>query len=237
MSLLEPRCRTPCQGFVPILRVFICLLAVVAPRAAQGTDQDDSLLAFAVNIERTPTQPWTGYGVYLGRGFFITAAHVVGHAWLTRPRVVIGGHDYPTHVVKEGSFDATDLTVLSVDESLLPLRLRLRENHICTASPRPGEPVVSVVPEKTVRSYVLAPEHLPVSARKFSTVVADVAHTGNSGSGVFDVQTRCLLGIMSRKISQTIKNNATGASATQDIAKYFVPAAEIRAFLPPGVGL
>jgi hypothetical protein len=90
-----------------------------------------------------------------------------------------------------------------------------------------------VVPEGTARSRVLAPEKLPIDVRKFSTVIADVAQTGNSGSGVFDVNDRCLLGIMSRKISQT-KKWANGKTTTHDIAKYFVPASTIREFVPPG---
>jgi hypothetical protein len=32
-------------------------------------------------------------------------------------------------------------------------------------------------------------------------VISDVATTGNSGSGVFDAGQKCLLGIMSRKIT------------------------------------
>jgi hypothetical protein len=61
---------------------------------------------------------------------------------------------------------------------------------------------------------------------KFTTLIADVATTGNSGSGVFDPSHKCLLGVMSRKIvSQTTEGD-------KDIAKYFVPATAIRDFLP-----
>jgi hypothetical protein len=63
-------------------------------------------------------------------------------------------------------------------------------------------------------------------------VIADVDRTGNSGSGVFDAQHRCLLGIMSRKISQSRTRPDNGKPETRDIAKYFVPASEIAAFLP-----
>ena len=183
-------------------------------------------------------QTWgPGYGIYLGKGLFLTAAHVVGRAWMTRPKVVIAGQDYPTRVVKEGSFEGTDLTLLAVDEDLLPMRLRLRQSSLCKQPPWPGEQIVTVVPEGTVRSHVIAPERLPADVRKFSTVIGDVARTGNSGSGVFDVQHRCLLGIMSRKISQLRARPDTGKSETRDIAKYFVPASEIAAFLPADLPL
>jgi hypothetical protein len=194
---------------------------------------DDSLLAYAVNIHRTPMQTWgPGYGIYLGKGFFITAAHVAGRAWMTRPKVVIAGQEYPTRVIKEGSFEGTDLTLMSIEESLLPMRLRLRRNALCKEPPWPGQQVVTVVPEGVVRSHIIAPQQLPLGARRFSTVIADVARTGNSGSGVFDAQHRCLLGIMSRKISQSRTRPDTGKTEARDIAKYFVPASEIAAFLP-----
>jgi Trypsin-like peptidase domain len=217
-----------------VLRKLTCsaLILLLLGRPAWTQNADESLIAYAVNVHRTPVQTWPGYGIYLGNGLFITAAHVVGRAWMTRPKVVIAGQEYPTRVVKEGSFEATDLTLLSIEESLLPMRLRLRKNSLCKEPPSPGQQVVTVVPESVVRSHIIAPGRLPVDVRKFSTVIADVARTGNSGSGVFDAQKRCLLGIMSRKISLSRNRPDTGKPETRDIAKYFVPASEISAFLP-----
>jgi len=220
--------------FVMRLRfIFGVIVLTVLVRSAWAQNLDDSLLAYAVNVHRTPMQTWgPGYGIYLGKGLFITAAHVVGRAWITRPKVVVAGLEYPTRVIKEGSFEGTDLTLMSIEESLLPMRLRLRRTALCKEPPWPGEQVVTVVPEGAVRSHIIAPERLPIEARKFSTVIADVARTGNSGSGVFDAQRRCLLGIMSRKISESRTRPDTGKTETHDIAKYFVPASEIAAFLP-----
>jgi len=196
---------------------------------------DDSLLHFAVNIHQKPMQSWgPGYGIYLGKGLFVTAAHVAGRSWLTRPRVAIEGQEYPTQVVKEGSFEGIDLTLLLVEERFLPMRLSLRHNKLCDIDPKPGEAVVTVVPEGTARSRIFPPEKLPASVRQYSTAIADVAPTGNSGSGVFDVQRGCLLGIMSRKISQVVTHQDTGKTETHDIAKYFVPASAIREFIPAG---
>jgi hypothetical protein len=67
----------------------------------------------------------------------------------------------------------------------------------------------------------------PQFQKRFSTVISDVATTGNSGSGVFDAGQKCLLGIMSRKIFV----RADEKSEPKDIAKYFVPASTIRAFI------
>ena len=214
----------------------VLLILMGAPSRADGPD--DTLLAYAVHIHRTPMQSWgPGFGIYLGKGLFITAAHVVGRAWMTRPKVVIAGQEYPTSVIREGSFEGTDLTILSIEESLLPMRLRLRQTALCKAPPKPGENVVTVVPEGAVRSHILAPKQIPAGARKFSTAIADVANTGNSGSGVFDAQHRCLLGIMSRKISQSRTRPDTGKSEARDIGKYFVPASEIAGFLPADLRL
>jgi hypothetical protein len=207
-------------------------LVVFGCRVSRALEPDESLRIYAVNIHQTPMQSWgPGYGIYLGKGLFITAAHVAGRTWLTRPKVVVEGREYPTRVIKEGDFEHTDLTLLSVTEDLLPIRLRLRRNPICQENPRPGQNVITVVPEGIARSYVLSPEKLPLNARKFSTVIADVARTGNSGSGVFDAQRRCLLGIMSRKISQVLTKPDTGKAETHDIAKYFVPALTISEFV------
>ena len=94
-----------------------------------------------------------------------------------------------------------DLTLLSIDEQKLPIYLQMRRMPLCENRPWPGEPVIVAIPEGTARSHIMSPALLPSDVRKrFSTVISDVATTGNSGSGVFDAGQKCLLGIMSRKI-------------------------------------
>jgi hypothetical protein len=218
--------------------LFGMLAAMLMATMARAEKPDESLLPFAVNVHQTPMQTWgPGYGIYLWRGLFITAAHVAGRTWITKPKIAIEGWEYPTRVAKEGSFEGTDLTVLSVEEALLPMRLRLRKNALCKEPPRPGEEVTTVVPEGTARSHVMAPSLLPAGVRRFNTVIADVAQTGNSGSGVFDAKLGCLLGIMSRKISTARLRQDTGKTEMIDIAKYFVPASEMAAFLPADLTL
>jgi Trypsin-like peptidase domain len=199
---------------------------------AQTDPADDSLRLYAVNIVQDPPQPWTGYGIYLGKGLVLTAAHVVGSAAHTKPRVHIAGMELPATAIKEGNFERVDLTLLSVDEQKLPVYLRMRRMPLCDDKPWPGEPVIVAIPEGTARSHIMLPSLLPAIVQKrFSTVISDVATTGNSGSGVFDAGQKCLLGIMSRKI--TVRpNTADAESKEKDIAKYFVPASTIRAFIP-----
>ena len=103
---------------------------------------------------------------------------------------------------------------------------------LCDNKPWPGEPVIVAIPEGTARSHIMLPSLLPAQFQKrFSTVIRDVATTGNSGSGVFDAGQKCLLGIISLKIYQTPSSGAP-QSEQKDIAKYFVPASTIRAFIP-----
>jgi hypothetical protein len=164
------------------------------------------------------------YGVYLGNGLVITAAHVVGSS---NPPVRIAGLDLTAKVLKTSPFEQLDLTLLSIDQEKLPVSYRLRRMPICQIPPTPGEDVIVAIPEKTVHSRVVPPRSLPGNIRqRFPTAIQDVATTGNSGSGVFDANRKCLLGIMSRKITVT----PTGGGTPRDIAKYFVPAPAIRGF-------
>ena len=217
-----------------MLRFAIGLILATAGLAslgfAQAQSTDDSLRIYAVDILHEPPQSWTGYGVYLGRGLVITAAHVVGSASQTNPVVRIAGLDLPAKAIKEGWH--VDLTLLSIDEKKLPIYLQMRRMPLCEKPSWPGEPVIVAIPESTARSRIISPQLLPLNVRtKFPTVIRDVATTGNSGSGVFDAGTKCLLGIMSKKIFVRA-SNSDGESEEKDIAKYFVPASTIRAFIP-----
>jgi hypothetical protein len=215
------------------------LAAALAPSGARAQSTDADLKPFAVHINRTPQQSWPGYGIYLGDGLILTASHVPGPFAATKPRVVIAGQDLPAGLVKEGNLGGVDLTLLSVEASKLPIRLQMRRMPLCERAPYAGEAVVVAIPEGTARSRVLPPQAIPADLRgRFSTAIADVATTGNSGSGVFDAANLCLLGIISRKISVVQRGLRLGApvtATTSDIAKYFVPAFVIKAFIPPGV--
>jgi hypothetical protein len=200
-------------------------LAPAKPGCAQAVDAtDSSLRIYAVHVSGGL------YGVYLGQGLIITAAHVVGSA---NPPVRIAGLDLSGKVVKLSPFEQLDLALLSVDEEKLPINLRLRRMPLCQRPLFAGEPVIVAIPERTARSQVVSPLSLPSNIRnRFSTAIKDVATTGNSGSGVFDANLKCLLGIMSRKIF----DRPAGGGADKDLAKYFVPAPIIRAFIPSEYG-
>jgi hypothetical protein len=208
-----------------IRAVCILLLIAVAPLPSQASQPDDSLLIYSVGVNG-------GAGIYLGNGLVLSVAHVVGGGILNKPKLTIAHQSLLATVVKESPFEQFDLALLEFDDSSLPVSLRLRRLALCQGSPWPGQDVISLTPHGTVRSQVLSPKGLPLNVQRFSTIIRDVATAGNSGSGVFDAQRKCLLGIMSRKISQVKVRKDTGEKITKDIAKYFVPAATIAEFMP-----
>jgi S1-C subfamily serine protease len=211
-----------------LVAVVVSLLSATAVVCADDTDR--SLLTYAVSVNG-----WAG--IYLGKGLILTASHVVGQALVNRPKVTIAGQSLPARVLKQDTFERSDLALLAIDDERLPTRVRLRRVSLCETPPWPGEDVITVAPEETVHSHVLSPLGLPSQVKRFNTIIGDVARTGNSGSGVFDAQKKCLLGIMSRKITQSRTVFATGSKQTYDIAKYFVPASVIAQFLPADVDL
>ena len=209
-------------------------LAASDATRASNAPGDGDLVAFSAHVNRAPKQSWPGYGVYLGDGLVLTASHVPGPFARNNPHVVVGGRDFPTSLVKEGRIDTVDLTLLSFDPSNLPMRLRLRRMTLCDKDPYPGEAVVVATPEGVARSRILPPEAIPPEFRsRFGqSTIPDVATTGNSGSGVFDAWRQCLLGVMSRKFTIELRGKPP---RTVDIAKYFVPVKDIRAFIPKDV--
>lgn len=187
-------------------------------------------------------EPFVGYGIYLGKGVVITAAHVLGN-WpssITNPRVLIAGQELPAKVIKDGSFEATDVALLSVDEARLPISLQLRRNPLCGKPPTAGENVIVVLSYGTARSRIVSPQQLPPKYRaNFNTFINDVKIAGGSGSGVFDAQRKCLLGILSSLVwgyNYRMENGRLVrdlARNTVGIARHFVSVSEIAEFIPP----
>jgi hypothetical protein len=207
-------------------RVGLVLCLLMTPLAVKHAEavgrKEDSPWVATVGIIRNGEQP--GSGVYLKSGLIITAAHLT--ALDANMSVRIAGAVLPAQILKQGSADEIDLSLLRVDEQKLPIRPRLPQVHLCEAPPWPGDPVIVVDAQRASRSHVVAPQVLPFTLRtKFSTLIGDVATTGNSGSGVFDPNRKCLLGIISGKFT------SRAPAGDKEIAKYFVSATAIRDFV------
>ena len=199
------------------------------------TADDDSLKIYAVNVVKTPPfqKQFTGYGIYLGHGAVITAAHVVGHwPFFTHPRVLIAGKELPATVIREGSFATTDLALLTVKEARLPVSLRLRRNPLCTRAPQINMQVIDAVPEEITSARIISPMTIAPELRmRFDTLISSPEA---SGSGLFDADRKCLLGIVSAKVQKyTYKmQDRRVMVVTNGFAGYFVPASKIANFIP-----
>jgi Trypsin-like peptidase domain len=200
-------------------------LTLVFPCSGYAAGPDDSFLPYAVGVNG-------GAGVYLGNGLILSVAHVVGGGIVNKPKVTIAGRNLPATVVKESPFEQLDLALLEIDEATLPVSLRLRRIPLCQGNTWPGEEIVSLSAQGPVRSRMLSPTSLPMEARSLSTVFRDDGKTGNSGTGVFEAQRKCLLGIVSRGIFQVQTQKVANKKTTRNIAKYFVSAATIAKFMP-----
>ncbi len=213
-------------------RVQITAQNVLAP--LNNDNPDNNLRIYAVNVIHTTLpfrNPLVGYGVYLGQGMVLTAAHIVGRVpFFTHPRVLIAGMDLPATVIREGSKETIDLALLSVDKSRLPYSLRLRRNPICKAPLKAGADVIIVYPERAVRSKLISPLQIdPAYRSRFNTLINEPE---GSGSGVFNGRTKCLFGIVSKEVEKTF----SGAKRT-NFAGYFVPTPAIIEFISKALRL
>jgi hypothetical protein len=221
----------------------VVTLAASAVTEVRAQDRDDSLKIYAINVihDRLWKKPFVGYGVYLGKGVVATAAHVLGRfpAFIANPRVLVGGREIAARVVKQGSFTTTDLAILTVDERQLPVSYRLRRNPLCKDAPNGGDGVIIALPQMIARSRIVISKSLPIEYRATSnTFIDDAPIPGGSGAGVFHAESKCLLGILSSKISNHNFRVENGRSvrdlsrSTIDIARHFVPASAIDEFMP-----
>jgi hypothetical protein len=216
--------------------IIITMINIPTPVHAQA--DDEALRIYAVNVVKTPPfqKPFTGYGVYLGQGLVLTAAHVVGHwPFFTHPRVLVAGQDLPVTIIKQGSSETTDLALLSVDAERLPVSLRLRRNPICKIPPTVGMEVVDVEPQATTRAHIISPFLiLPSLQRRFDSLIDSPKA---SGSAIFDPERKCLLGIVSAKVEKYAYGMWKGRIvwAPSGYAGYFVSAAKIINFIPQDI--
>jgi hypothetical protein len=216
--------------------IIVTMISIPTPLHAQV--DDEALRTYAVNVVKTAPfkKPFTGYGVYLGQGLILTAAHVVGRwSFFTRPRVLVAGQDLPVTIIKQGSLETTDLALLSVDADRLPVSLRLRRNPICKLPAAVGSEVVDVEPQATTRSHITSPFLiLPSLQQRFDSLIDSPK---DSGSAIFDPERKCLLGIVSAKVEKYAYGMWKGRFvwAPNGYAGYFVSAAKITDFIPQDI--
>ena len=102
--------------------------------------------------------------------------------------------------------------------------------------PPAGTNVVVVYPERTERSQIIPAKAIVPRARSLFGSLISERHV--SGSGVFDPEKKCLLGIMSAAVStqydfRTAPEPPHIGLQQDKSTGYFVPASVISNFLPP----
>ena len=198
----------------------VCL--AISDTHAEPVDNwvQDYVVQFLSGKEQNPF----GAGVYLGNGLVITAAHVVGSTRGVR----IDAVNVPARLVKRGSFPELDLSLISVDQNKISDSLRERRMSLCQEQSPAGAPVLLGAPQGITRTSIASPMVIPPELRtKYPTLISELTTDGKSGSGVFDVEGKCLLGVLSSKIYNTVDHKA--------YASYFVPASTIQSFIPVGI--
>lgn len=220
------------------LRVIAVLVALTAgPALSQAqTGPGEDLRIYAVGVVNAAPfkRPLSGYGIYLGQDAIITPAHVVGHwSLFDNPTILVGGQRVVAKIIKKGSFATIDLALLVVPDDSLPVSLRLRQNPLCHSVPDSNSNVEIVYPDRTLRSKMVSPQAIgPRYREKFKTLVSEPQ---GSGSGVFDPDKKCLLGIMSAAIIRRSRRADAlplrGFPWERSVG-YFVPASAIASFLP-----
>jgi hypothetical protein len=215
-------------GFFAIPSNLIVLIGIVGLSSAHAGDRKESGGPWIATAAIIRNGEQTGSGVYLNSGLVITAAHqtaIDAKMGVRIPGVVLPV--LPAKVLKQGSSEDVDLSLLLVDEEKLLTSIRLPRMQLCEAPPWPGDPVIVVDAKRATESQIVPPQVLPFTLRtKFSTLIRDVATTGDSGSGVFDPNRKCLLGIISTKFTSHT------TEGEKDMAKYFVTTVAIRDFMP-----
>jgi hypothetical protein len=220
-------------------RAVVIGLVCLAVGGARAEPTDNWVQEYVVQFPGPEGNPG-GAGVYLGKGLVISAAHVVGTT--ERPVIVrIDGVNVAARLIKGGKFPDLDLSLISMDERTLPSSLTERRMPLCQEQPPVGAPVILAAPQGITRSSIAPPRPSPpIDQTKRSpfqgrdtvlppllTLISDVETSGKSGSGVFDAENKCLLGILSALIS----NNER-----KPIGTYFVPASVIQPFVSSAGG-
>jgi hypothetical protein len=94
----------------------------------------------------------SGAGVYLKSGLVTTAAHLT--ALDANMSARIAGVVLPAKVLKEGSLEDVDLSLLLVDHEKFPKSIKLPRMQLCEAPPWPGDPVIVVDAGRASRSHI-----------------------------------------------------------------------------------
>src|SRR5215813_1434283 len=123
------------EGDVRFASALCLAVTLLAPVVCKGADKGSGRPWIATaSIVRNGGQ--SGSGVYLKSGLVITAAHLTDVDANMSAR--IAGVVLPAKVLKQGSLEDVDLSLLLVDQEKLPKSIKLPRMQLCEAPPWPG---------------------------------------------------------------------------------------------------
>ena len=143
------RIGTMAQRF-PLRTTALLLALFLLPTNSQSAAKLDPLMAYAVDVG--------GAGIYLGRGFVITASHVGGKLGEKRS-VGLGGQSISGKWVKVGVFEDTDISIMELDDVVLPNGIRsLQPIRLCSKPSKVDQPVLVVAPGNVSPARIVSPD-------------------------------------------------------------------------------
>ncbi|MEI6558716.1 MAG: serine protease [Rhodospirillaceae bacterium] len=169
-----------------------------------------------------------GSGVLIGDGLVLTAAHVVRYNPADpRVTVLVEGRRVVGRLALIDRTTGADIALIRIERAALPAESRNRGVTLCERDPGIDAPVVVASMGEVTRSTIVAAPDKPASKPgDWATTLATGYHHGNSGGGVFDAGTGCLLGIMTTEISGRIRPDAPFLDVTR-----FTPAPDLAGFV------
>ena len=174
-----------------------------------------------------------GSGVYLGDGLVLTAAHVI--EWdLAHPAVtiLIDGVRTPGTLAFDGTRRGIDLALVKLGSEMLSVkRIEQAGVPVCARDAATSKPVTvaalgQVTESVTLASPIMREGNKTVSTAGQTNILATGYHPGNSGGGVFDPVSHCLMGILSFELGGILPGSGKQVDYTA-----FVPASRIAPFL------
>src|SRR6266540_253097 len=106
-------------------------VAVLAPTVSEGGDRKETSGPWIATAGIIRNGGASGSGVYLKSGLIITAAHLT--AIDAEMSVRIAGVVLPAKLLKQGSLEGADLSLLLFDEEKLPAPIELPRMQLCEA--------------------------------------------------------------------------------------------------------
>jgi hypothetical protein len=164
----SPLFSRPTEANVRFVFALCLAVALSAPVASESADREEGSRPWIATAGIIRDGGQSGSGVYLKSGLVITAAHLT--ALYANMSARIAGVVLPAKILKQGSLEDVDLSLLLVDDEKLPPNMKLPPMQLCEALPRPGDPVIVVDAGHASRSHIVSPQVLPFTLRsKFST--------------------------------------------------------------------